>query len=453
METIIAEFHVSHDEATAAAAGKSNKRKNSKNLRAMETRKKMMFELEKGNTALISYQQAIGGSISRSEKFTRGDLDEDSEPLICPRSNVVIVVPDLEEIRVPPAPVQHIPALPVLAPAPVTGPSASQPQSPDSFRHVRNVGQKRKSNASYSVAGANLRTKRRRIQPNQIPGPAELRCEDLTSQAEILTQFPGELRKKDCLDYFGLSSCSKLSLEQGRFVRERRLRELDMRLSENETPADGSCMFHALYDQIQLNRDLADYVECQWELRWKLVSEGYEKFLITDKLSWPDFGEKKNWRRNMLNPNEWGDEIVLNLASNLWSVDIVVVPAFKESSHDQGPGLTVIRPLTAIKHKPLFLFAYSESDFYSPHYESVWPNNNESDLSRYLLRLSTYDPPALPPAVSPCILPDENTEEIPIMLESPEFSVPVGIGSSSLTELTEEDFSSIQYVIADSHSG
>ena len=64
METIIAEFHVSHDEATAAAAGKSNKRKNSKNLRAMETRKKMMFELEKGNTALISYQQAIGGSIS-----------------------------------------------------------------------------------------------------------------------------------------------------------------------------------------------------------------------------------------------------------------------------------------------------------------------------------------------------------------------------------------------------
>ena len=38
----------------------------------------------------------------------------------------------------------------------------------------------------------------------------------------------------------------------------------------------------------------------------------------------------------MLNLNEWGDEIVLNLASNLWSVDIVVVPAFKESSHDQG---------------------------------------------------------------------------------------------------------------------
>ena len=57
----------------------------------------------------------------------------------------------------------------------------------------------------------------------------------------------------------------------------------------------------------------------------------------------------------------------------------------------QGPGLTVIRPLTAIKHKPLFLFAYSESDFYSPHYGSVWPNNNKSDLSRYLLRLSTYN--------------------------------------------------------------
>ena len=61
-----------------------------------------------------------------------------------------------------------------------------------------------------------------------------------------------------------------------------------MRLSKNETPADGSCMFHSLYDQIQLNPDLADYAESQWELRWKLVSEGYEKFLITDKLAWPD---------------------------------------------------------------------------------------------------------------------------------------------------------------------
>ena len=27
-----------------------------------------------------------------------------------------------------------------------------------------------------------------------------------------------------------------------------------------------------------------------------------------------------------LKPNEWGDEIILTLASNLWSVDIVVVP-------------------------------------------------------------------------------------------------------------------------------
>ena len=75
----------------------------------------MMIELHKGNTALLSYQQAIGGSISRSE-ITKGGLDEESEPLVCSSSNVFIVVPTLEEIRVPPAPVPFVTS-PAPAPA------------------------------------------------------------------------------------------------------------------------------------------------------------------------------------------------------------------------------------------------------------------------------------------------------------------------------------------------
>ena len=58
-----------------------------------------MLGLQQGKTALISYQQAIGGSLSKTRRATE-DLElEDVEPLNCPR-RVTITVPALEEIKV-----------------------------------------------------------------------------------------------------------------------------------------------------------------------------------------------------------------------------------------------------------------------------------------------------------------------------------------------------------------
>ena len=42
-----------------------------------------------------------------------------------------------------------------------------------------------------------------------------------------------------------------------------------------------------------------------------MVREGYETFLKTRVLSWPDdpmTGSMKEWRTKMLNPTEYGDE-------------------------------------------------------------------------------------------------------------------------------------------------
>ena len=75
-------------------------------------------------------------------------------------------------------------------------------------------------------------------------------------------------------------------------------------------------MFSALLDQIQSNPVLQNYAESHWELRWKVVSEGYETLLKTGVLSWPDdpmTGSMKDWRSKMLIPTEYGDEVVLNL--------------------------------------------------------------------------------------------------------------------------------------------
>ena len=59
-------------------------------------------------------------------------------------------------------------------------------------------------------------------------------------------------------------------------------------MSEKVTPGDGRCMFHAILDQIQSILELQDYASSHFELRWKIVSDGYKMFLETDKLSWPD---------------------------------------------------------------------------------------------------------------------------------------------------------------------
>ena len=144
-------------------------------------------------------------------------------------------------------------------------------------------------------------------------------------------------------------------------------------------------MFSALLDQIQSNPVLQNYAESHWELRWKVVSEGYETLLKTGVLSWPDdpmTGSMKEWRSKMLIPTEYRDEVVLNLVANLLEVDICIIPAFRESSIHQSLGVTIIKCMKDTVHKPLFLAAFSESDFISPHYQSVFPRTESNDLIR-----------------------------------------------------------------------
>ena len=164
-------------------------------------------------------------------------------------------------------------------------------------------------------------------------------------------------------------SSTKMTLNQGCYVMERRLKEIGFTVSK-KTPGDGSCMFHALLDQIQLNPSLPPFAENHWELRYKIVYEGFEKFI--DKLEWPNdpkVGSKLDWKNNMTSPSTWGDEIVLQLASNLLEVDIHIISAFPVSGSN---GLTII-PVDLSSQKPIYLFLFPETDFVSADYQSVRP--------------------------------------------------------------------------------
>ena len=211
-----------------------------------------------------------------------------------------------------------------------------------------------------------------------------------------------------------VSSSSKITLDQGRHVMERRLKAMGLTVSEKETPADGSCMFHGLLDQIDSHPSLPPYADNHWELRYKIVCEGYEKFI--DKLEWPNdpkVGSKLAWKGKMMNPNTWGDEVVLQLASSLLEVDIHVITAFN--------GVTIIKPVDVTSQKqPIYLFLFSENDFESAHYQSVCPSSS-----------------------LPSSLPSSHVEVTEV------FSFNQDNQLMSDLEITEESIRDIQVVVAD----
>ena len=101
---------------------------------------------------------------------------------------------------------------------------------------------------------------------------------------------------------------------------ERRLQELEFKRSDKETPKDGSCLFHGLLDQMSQNPDLQDEASSHLELIWKIVHYGYDNFLKTRKLVWTHEETPEEWRKKMSSPDEWGDDVVLQLATNVLSV-------------------------------------------------------------------------------------------------------------------------------------
>ena len=86
----------------------------------------------------------------------------------------------------------------------------------------------------------------------------------------------------------------------------------------------------------------------------------------------------------MLQLGVYGDEVALTLASNVLGVDIVIIPAFRESSVHPGLGITVIKSIKKPQYDPLYMFLFSESDFKEPHYQSVRPIDDDNVLVTFL---------------------------------------------------------------------
>ena len=65
-----------------------------------QRREKLMIELSQGSIHLISYQQAVGGSLAKIQRVTE-EIDEDLDPIVLQNNPVEVAVPALEDITVP----------------------------------------------------------------------------------------------------------------------------------------------------------------------------------------------------------------------------------------------------------------------------------------------------------------------------------------------------------------
>ena len=254
------ELENSLDNAVMANTGNPNikERPNSKSAIAGKVKKTLMEKLEEGTVDILSYQQAVGRSIIKTNRpATDVEMSDDHLLVIADKDEEEIIVPDLKDILVPAS----------IAPQTEGLDSVEQEetvQNPD----VRcPVGRKRKSQMSYSVVGRDLRKKRRLN--NVLNGPVVRRiqveesslCPDEISLCpeDDLSNFEGEVSKEEVFQFYKLPwpvvSSNLLTLSQGRPVMIRRLQELDFSVSPSQpdTPKDGNCMMSSILDQLRFD--------------------------------------------------------------------------------------------------------------------------------------------------------------------------------------------------------
>ena len=89
------------------------------------------------------------------------------------------------------------------------------------------------------------------------------------------------------------------------------------------------------------------------------------------------------------------DDVMINVFIVLLQPDsgqliCFIIPAFRESSCDQVSEVNTIKPLISAKHQ-IHLFAFEDSDFISPHYQSVIYPSTECKVSDVSIPPPSFD--------------------------------------------------------------
>ena len=398
------EMETSKMDALAARASNTNVKSNVKKkaLQMKERRNAMKERLENGLVDICSFQQSMGGLMMLNTGGYNNDDDNDdqyfNERGATATDDEPIVVPRLEDIAIPmPQNVNQEESMSTdietILEHQANVPNARKKTNPVSnveYRHVTGT-RKRLSEMSYSVGGRDLRIKRRCLNNRQADNIVPLNV-----NPTISVNISPSSTKAEILSFFGLDNGDKLTLNQGELIMVQRLEEIGFISSKNmpKSPRDGSCLIASFKDQIEgQDHVMAGFAPDLKTSRIIMAKTGYN-LVKSGRLSFIGDGTIEDWLNSMMKPSTYGDEIMLNAASNLFSSTIVIFSALKESSvENRTMGFYKVHPLQQPMNPPLYLFYFNESDFTDGHYESIFPVDNKVPefLSNNAANISTAD--------------------------------------------------------------
>ena len=111
--------------------------------------------------------------------------------------------------------------------------------------------------------------------------------------------------------------------------------------------------------------------------------------LNTGNIYWVLNDTPEMWQRQMLEDKQWGDDVFLQIAANVFNVNIVLVPLNPESAHHAGMYTQVQSIHGASGNDPLYMLYYEEW-ITAGHYQSIEPDPETEDnplISYYNSRL------------------------------------------------------------------
>ena len=161
------------------------------------------------------------------------------------------------------------------------------------------------------------------------------------------------------------------------------VKSLGFRFSSSQpvTKGDGNCMVSALFDQLRkCSHPILQSISNVHELRLYVCSKLYSQ-LDDNLIFWVSDISPKIWVQNMTKNGVWADDVFLQLASNIFNKNIILIPLSPSSAHHGGM-YSDIRSVDGGSGDP-FLMLYFEEWRTAGHYQSLEIDPNV-DMNRVL---------------------------------------------------------------------
>ena len=168
----------------------------------------------------------------------------------------------------------------------------------------------------------------------------------------------------------------KMTLEEGWVIVNDRLGRLDMEVSQSqpETPGDGDCFIHAIYDQMLQDEAFLHIPTSRSPQQFRnIIVHEVDKMVLRGDMIWPEdstVGTLDQWKLRLLEQGAVCDQIFIQGTAEWLRRKIRIVPVVFQGAKNDG--IIVIQPSREWMVKDSFYLLYfSEAHFVTPHYQSI----------------------------------------------------------------------------------